>query len=525
MFAERMWILRRATTSTDTMPASYGGSAVVLGAGLRWMRGERYGRAPRSSRARASICARIFSNLLEPRGDRVARATGGRGALARIVQSATRGSRPSIVARSIDVAEHDDRGVEVGRRRAIAGRRGIAAGRRRVRLSPAPPPPPPPAPPPAPPPPAPPPGGGRRHLGPAPMRPPTCRARASPRSRAAADRRRAGRAPRALVLLAQLVDADEAPAPRCRARQSAPGAGARSRAARRPARRAPRDRRADRPRRRARRCAPARAWPRARAARGIWRSRPRARPGARRELGVDRRDRRAPRAAERALRGRQPGGHRRELGRGLVRLGQVIAQLAIATPRRPLLLEPVDRGELLLVALRNLSALARDLCRPGAGRRSSPRAPRRCAAAGLAATAAGAGAPWAHATAGAVTSDEREPNRATTGSLIAPPCHAELPGYRRFRCRSVADRARPHGVTSQFPEVAPRRGEHQVTQRGGRMCGEHRHAAPRRPAPTPGSRAPSRRPARDGGAGDSRPAPSSSPSPPAAADASSSGRP
>ncbi|HTR55931.1 MAG TPA: outer membrane protein transport protein [Kofleriaceae bacterium] len=37
-FAERMWILARATTSVDTMPATYGGSAVVLGAGVRWTR-------------------------------------------------------------------------------------------------------------------------------------------------------------------------------------------------------------------------------------------------------------------------------------------------------------------------------------------------------------------------------------------------------------------------------------------------------------------------------------------------------
>ncbi len=36
VFAERMWLLRRPTTSTDTMAASYGGTAVVLGAGMRW---------------------------------------------------------------------------------------------------------------------------------------------------------------------------------------------------------------------------------------------------------------------------------------------------------------------------------------------------------------------------------------------------------------------------------------------------------------------------------------------------------
>lgn len=36
VFAEQMFLLRRETTSVDTMPASYGGSALVLGAGLRW---------------------------------------------------------------------------------------------------------------------------------------------------------------------------------------------------------------------------------------------------------------------------------------------------------------------------------------------------------------------------------------------------------------------------------------------------------------------------------------------------------
>jgi long-chain fatty acid transport protein len=35
-FAEQMWILRRDTTSVDTMPASYGGTAVVFGLGVRW---------------------------------------------------------------------------------------------------------------------------------------------------------------------------------------------------------------------------------------------------------------------------------------------------------------------------------------------------------------------------------------------------------------------------------------------------------------------------------------------------------
>jgi long-chain fatty acid transport protein len=35
-FAEGMALLRRATTSADTMPASYGGTALVLGAGVRW---------------------------------------------------------------------------------------------------------------------------------------------------------------------------------------------------------------------------------------------------------------------------------------------------------------------------------------------------------------------------------------------------------------------------------------------------------------------------------------------------------
>jgi len=36
VFAEHMWLLRRATTSTETMAASYGGTALVLGAGVRW---------------------------------------------------------------------------------------------------------------------------------------------------------------------------------------------------------------------------------------------------------------------------------------------------------------------------------------------------------------------------------------------------------------------------------------------------------------------------------------------------------
>ena len=35
VFGERMWLLRRDTTSTDTMPASYGGTALIVGAGLR----------------------------------------------------------------------------------------------------------------------------------------------------------------------------------------------------------------------------------------------------------------------------------------------------------------------------------------------------------------------------------------------------------------------------------------------------------------------------------------------------------
>ncbi len=37
-FGEVMEILRRQTTSADTMPASYGGTAVILGAGVRWTR-------------------------------------------------------------------------------------------------------------------------------------------------------------------------------------------------------------------------------------------------------------------------------------------------------------------------------------------------------------------------------------------------------------------------------------------------------------------------------------------------------
>jgi long-subunit fatty acid transport protein len=38
VFGEEMWLLRRDTTSVDTMPASYGGNALVLGAGVRWAR-------------------------------------------------------------------------------------------------------------------------------------------------------------------------------------------------------------------------------------------------------------------------------------------------------------------------------------------------------------------------------------------------------------------------------------------------------------------------------------------------------
>ena len=38
VFGERMWLLRRETTSTDTMPATYGGTAIILGAGLRFTR-------------------------------------------------------------------------------------------------------------------------------------------------------------------------------------------------------------------------------------------------------------------------------------------------------------------------------------------------------------------------------------------------------------------------------------------------------------------------------------------------------
>jgi long-chain fatty acid transport protein len=36
LFAEHMWLLRRETTNTETMAASYGGTAVVVGAGVRW---------------------------------------------------------------------------------------------------------------------------------------------------------------------------------------------------------------------------------------------------------------------------------------------------------------------------------------------------------------------------------------------------------------------------------------------------------------------------------------------------------
>jgi long-chain fatty acid transport protein len=41
IFGEHMWLLRRDTTSVDTMPASYGGTALVLGAGVRWTPGAR----------------------------------------------------------------------------------------------------------------------------------------------------------------------------------------------------------------------------------------------------------------------------------------------------------------------------------------------------------------------------------------------------------------------------------------------------------------------------------------------------
>jgi long-chain fatty acid transport protein len=36
LFGEHMWLVRRDTTSADTMPASYGGTALVIGAGVRW---------------------------------------------------------------------------------------------------------------------------------------------------------------------------------------------------------------------------------------------------------------------------------------------------------------------------------------------------------------------------------------------------------------------------------------------------------------------------------------------------------
>lgn len=39
LFAERMWLLRRDTTSPETMAASYGGTALVLGAGVRFTPG------------------------------------------------------------------------------------------------------------------------------------------------------------------------------------------------------------------------------------------------------------------------------------------------------------------------------------------------------------------------------------------------------------------------------------------------------------------------------------------------------
>jgi long-chain fatty acid transport protein len=36
LFGEQMFLLRRDTASVDTMPASYGGTAMVIGAGVRW---------------------------------------------------------------------------------------------------------------------------------------------------------------------------------------------------------------------------------------------------------------------------------------------------------------------------------------------------------------------------------------------------------------------------------------------------------------------------------------------------------
>ena len=36
LFAEHMWLLRRETTNIDSMAASYGGTAIILGAGVRW---------------------------------------------------------------------------------------------------------------------------------------------------------------------------------------------------------------------------------------------------------------------------------------------------------------------------------------------------------------------------------------------------------------------------------------------------------------------------------------------------------
>jgi long-chain fatty acid transport protein len=36
-FVEQLWVLRRETTNVDTMPASYGGRAIAIGAGVRWM--------------------------------------------------------------------------------------------------------------------------------------------------------------------------------------------------------------------------------------------------------------------------------------------------------------------------------------------------------------------------------------------------------------------------------------------------------------------------------------------------------
>ena len=42
-FAEHMWLLGRDSSGPETMPASYGGTALVFGVGARWTPGTRPG--------------------------------------------------------------------------------------------------------------------------------------------------------------------------------------------------------------------------------------------------------------------------------------------------------------------------------------------------------------------------------------------------------------------------------------------------------------------------------------------------